>query len=60
MSASPGEHLATLIRIRERLNNLSKEVTAIATAVDIEINSFADASLRAGALQYAPTEEDDE
>jgi hypothetical protein len=57
MSSSPGEHLATLIRLRDRLSNVARELETIARAVDIEINSFADAALRSGALKYADDEE---
>lgn len=60
MSSSPGEHLATLIKLRERLFQVAVDVEHIARAVDIEINSFADAALRSGALRYAEEKGDDE
>jgi hypothetical protein len=59
MSSSPGEHLATLVRIRERLKALSAEANNIATAVDIEINAFADAALRSGAPRRAEPDDDE-
>ena len=59
MSSSPGEHLAKMIRLRDRLSIAARELESISRAVDIEINSFADAALRAGALKYAEPESDE-